>query len=202
MMIINIAILSAALLVPSNSFSSVATDNNLREQCRKRVAGLHLMLRDKVELSKRRLKRLQNQNDNMAIKIKDLRKNVNNLKNDQKKDKLNFELKEQTDYALNRIRQLETFTNRNQEQIDAIKLTASDDARAFDKWIAKLKPAYRIKKYHGENSLGYPFEIVYEKKCPDFLTSCPLDGKAKKAVKNIFEGYPFPVECERYLGQN
>lgn len=176
--------------------------NNLREECRLRVGGIQLQLRDTIEMSKRRQKALEQQNKKMEVKIKELEKDVAVFNKKLKKDKLNYELQEQKQYATNRIAQLEEYISRNLQKKDQINLSTAGSHERFKEWQKSISPAFRIKKYIGEESLGYPYEVVYMKDCPPYQTSCPLDSPSKEAVKRAFKGFPFPTECERYIMQN
>jgi len=199
---IKVQFLSLIFIASTSGLASVATDNNLREQCRKRVAGLHLTLRDKVEIGKRRLKSLEDQNQRISAKIKELKIMHKKLQKSWQNNQLDLVVKENADYTYNRIVQLENFESNNNQNINEIKSSSPQDEKEFNAWLKRLPPAFKLKKYEGENSLGYPYEVIYKTPCPAYMTSCPLNKRDKVSVKTLFEGYEFPIECERYIGQN
>lgn len=176
--------------------------SNLREACRLRVGGLHLHLIDSVELSKKRMRRLIYLNKMIGLKIKSIKQMLTENKRQQTQDKLNFDLKEQATFKKNRIKQLEKYIENNQSQINGIKNNVNIESKKLNNWLDRLQPAYRVKVFSEPYPLGYPYKIVYNKPCPAFMFSCPLNLDEKDAVKNIFDGYFFPEECKRYIQQN
>lgn len=186
----------------AGALSAAAEDYNLRELCRKRVAGVHLVLRDNSEMSKRRMRMHERQLEKLTEQSSSLKKMVELNLQKQKKDKNNFELREEQLYLENRIKQLKVFASQNESELIKMKEGSTKEDGALELWLKTLGPTFRLKKHKGKASLGYPYEIIYQRDCPPYQTSCPLNKAEKDNLNEVFKNHPFPIECERYRGQS
>lgn len=187
------------LLISDNSFGEV---DNLREACRRRVAGEHLKHLDKLNLAKKKLDYTENQTSGLNIKIKEIEGKIQIMEQELREDELNFELREQISEYENLASYYQEIVTSNKTRKNSLKKLIKTSEQELNSFVENIKPAFKVVKYESKNSYGYPLEIKYTIDCPQYNTSCPVNRKSKDAILRAFSKDQHPKSCLRYIGQN
>lgn len=191
--------LMVLLLVSYNSFGEV---DNLREACRRRVAGEHLKYLDKLNLARKKLDYTENQTSGLTLRIQEIEGKIKQMELELQRDELNFELREQiNEYENLSSYYQEIVTSNKTRKINLTQLIKTSE-KELNSFVQNIKPAFKVVKYKSKNSYGYPLEIKYEVDCPQYNTSCPVDRKSKDAILRAFSKDQQPESCLRYIRQN
>jgi hypothetical protein len=198
-LLLTLIILASLLLEPTTAFSE---GENLRELCRKRVAGEHLKHLDRLHLSEKKLTYAKNQSNGLKLKIKDLAKRIESLEDKLEKEALDFETRQSIKENHNLSNYYASILEANNKKSAIFKKEIKSYGKKLSHWVDSIKPAFKIIRYKSKSSHGYPLEVKYSLDCPTFHTSCPVDLESKNAIGRAFSKNTIPESCSRYIDQN
>ena len=186
------------VLVPKNITAiDFSKEENLRESCRKIVAGRYLSLFDARKKYQDFSDYLQQKLKKVSIKLKQAEElwqqskikaqadifDIATIENEERKRSAYLAIKEAHSMAEKALIELKQ------------KLTVSiDQHAAFKKKISKVFDFVPIKG----DGLSYKFIVSYKQACPKYNTVCPLARKYAISLKKIFPTGEIPLSCERY----
>ena len=181
-----------------------APDGNLREACRKYVAGLYLKKYDKVQKLNSTVKHLHSHNNLYDERLKeiDLKSPIINKKNDiflsdpQK-------TKERRAYDLEK-KMIISNLEENKKILNSSKNELLLAQQKLKKLKIKLLKVFKIFEYNIKDktvSGAYPFKVIYQDSCPKFYISCPLSKDKTVLLKEIFSDSSLPIVCEKYVSK-
>ncbi|MFK7872831.1 MAG: hypothetical protein AB8C84_06610 [Oligoflexales bacterium] len=165
---------------------AVATDEpNLREICRKRVAGLYLKIHDEAELAGQVLKHNRKSIKTHQQALKKLGEELLKTKSLNKKmpyDSKRFHFEHSLEQKIDLLKEnLIHYKTSQKKIIEQLK------NRALKKSYLKKKISQIfIFEKRDKNIFGYPFQIMWKSSCPKWRLSCPLDRKTAQKLINIW----------------
>lgn len=172
-------------------------DANLRESCRKKVAGKYLSLYDTLEKTQSYLNLLGQKKAQLEKGLKETQNKLLAVKKELAKTGYDIDLSDKHDSINSRFSMIEDNLNENKQ----LSSKAVKRNHSLAKEIAKLKVRmshiYIFKKIKGKD-LGYKFQIEYKDICPPYRYSCPLPKEKAQKLLDIFPKGEVPIACERY----
>ena len=174
-------------------------DANLREYCRKQVAGKYLSLYDTHEKTEAYLSLLQEKKKQLEQGLIESRKKLSVVKKNIASSGYDIDLSDKHDSVVSRVSMIEDSLNENKR----LRTDAMKKQKRLAKEIANLKGRishiFNFKKIKGKGrGKGYKFQIEYKDTCPPYRFSCPLPREKAQKLLEIFPKGKIPIVCERY----
>lgn len=191
-------ILKLLLICSSNAAiaAPLPQDGNLREACRKVVAGKYLSLYDKEQEYLAYKKILMAKELELKSSLKIAKKNLSVSQSKLEKAGFDLDLTFQRDSLKSRV---DIISHTIAAHHDLFLKTEKKHIITRDlrlKFQEKMRQVFDTKKKINGKS-GYGWEISYKSSCPPYRYSCRLPKKFAQALKKIF-GEETPVVCQRY----
>lgn len=172
---------------------------NVREGCRRAVAGPYLSAFDQHEKAKQQLQVVAQQIKGIEKKLAEYESEMTKLRQDEKSSSFDLKL------AAKKNRLLQTLGSYRQQLTTYRQLneTAQQNRKRFaaekEELAKEISPVFIIKKLPTmEKNTGYPFVVAYKHECSQYRRLCPLPHEMAQALKTINIHGQTPKECSRY----
>ena len=183
--------------LPKVYSQSFPRDANLRESCRKQVAGKYLNLYDQKKKTDAYLNLLRIKKKQLEKGRQEAQKKLAIVKKDIASSGYDIDLSDKNDSIASQI----SMINENLKENKRLNSDAVDKQQNLAKQIRQLKarmsPIFYFKTFKGKGS-GYKFQIEYKEACPPYRYSCPLSREKSEKLLKIFPEGKVPLVCERY----
>ncbi len=170
-------------------------EKDLREACRKKVAGLYFSYLDKVEQSSKYRTYLEDRLKKQELLIKEWEKKIKIL--EKEKSQSHFDSKVLRDYHQVEARLKNMREVRRSTELLEIKEKKQSIIykKIFQEYEGKIRKVFEVKKSASKGA-GYTHVIRYQQSCPKYIYPCPLE----KSYIDEMVKYPEDslLACKRY----
>lgn len=174
-------------------------DGNLREACRKRVAGQYLDFLDRVNASGNFIRSSEIELEKLQRRRVLLEARRNELDQEFRKSSYSTEVAAELESAQQELAMVLQVEKDHQQAIaqekDSLK-GLQDKIDSMKKAMLRVFAIIPIPKAKGP----YPFRIDYLRQCERFRASCPLTSQEARDLAAVFAVSSVPLACERYMG--
>jgi hypothetical protein len=170
---------------------------NLREACRRTVAGyflkhhdMHVQSQNYEMLIKDKLTKLNTASKKYNAEYEVLRKKTN-------KDEFSMELAEKRDNAYAKVKNARISIVEYEEMIKKAHADRENAESKINSLKSNIKSVFALKK--AKETLGaYPYKVDYISPCPKYHHLCPLPHKYASSLKVLKIEGETPEVCGRY----
>ena len=186
-----------ALFLPTVAFAPPG-QVNLREQCRRDIAGHYLKVYDQHRRSIQEQEVVTKKRQQATAKLQEAETKLAAVTKKQQQETFNADLAAERDnwfqVVVSYRQQVENYTNLLKKSEANGR---SDDVaeKAFAKEIAKV---FLIETLQQKEPAGYPFQIVYRHSCSKYRRLCPLPETMAEDLRKIRVDGKLPEACRRY----
>ena len=185
-------------LTPAQRVSAVKdAEVNLREACRRAVAGYYLKIYDKKEHSEQYLHLLGEKEKEIAAALKQAEVNFEAKKKKFTQNEFDSKVLTEFNEATVHLDNLKKAHADNQNlQYDA-KETLFVVTKQEKEAREKIAPVFKIERLEDKPQQGYPFRVEYIAPCPKYRYLCALPLDHAKSLKTLL-GEETPDACLKY----
>jgi hypothetical protein len=171
---------------------------NFREGCRIRAGGMYLDVYDHMTEAREWMQLSQKKRATLEKAMQEAQKQLAKAQGaaaqsiyaeDKEQDRINFTEK---------VKNLQFEINEQDQLLSHAKKEEEESAKIEKIWRERLLKVFAFESYPKE-SLGYPFKLVFQEKCPKYRDTCPLSAQAKAYLREVFVGLEIPPICVQYL---
>lgn len=170
---------------------------NLREACRRAVAGYYLKIYDKKEHSEQYLNLLGQKEKELAAALKKAEANFAEKKKKFTQKEFDAKVLAEFNDATVQLDNLKKAVTDNADlQYDAketLFVVTKQEKEARD----KIAPVFKIERLEDKPQQGYPFRVEYIDPCPKYRYLCALPLDRAKTLKTIL-AEETPDSCVKY----
>lgn len=176
---------------------SISKKDNLREICRKKIAGLYLTTYDEKQKLETFLASLKKKLPALNKGLAESKSQLTTVKKLIQENDYSLERLEKKDLLTNRIQALEENLQTNQNLQNHYKEKLSTLSSQLKFIHDKINPIFEIKG-NNKQSGKYSISIDYRFKCSKYHQYCLLPANQAKILKNILGEQETPLSCTRY----
>lgn len=186
----------ALLPAPHSDAEPLPRDGNLREACRKQVAGLYLALYDQKEKAKSYRDLLAQTNVELKAGLNKAKAEFLQSEKRIAQSALDLQLSLEHEGKASQVAAIEKNIQENLElaqKAQEAELTSTRELKAVTENLNKI---FTINPIKGDGD-SYKFSVSYQSPCPSYHDSCPLPAKEAKLLQSLF-GDKTPDVCVKY----
>lgn len=170
---------------------------NLREACRKQVAGHFLLLHNEAESSRSYTTHLKEKIEELEKNRKIYKLKLSDTKKKLAKVKFDMNLIREKEGQENKLLMIEEALKSNKAIYLDHQNKLKTNGQRLKLFSAKLDEIFTVEKVKS-TTVKYRFEIDYKNHCPPYRYSCPLPRKDAEKLLALFKPEKTPVICDRY----
>lgn len=176
---------------------SLPRDANLREACRKQVAGLYLSIYDEHKKNEQYLRLLKEKNIALQKSQAETQIKLRHIKKQLENSRYDLEISNKHDQIDSMVSLLESSLSENHQLSTEASKKQQELSKQLKELKVKISNLFNFKKIKGKGA-GYKFHIDYKDTCPPYRYSCPLPREKAKKLTAIFPQEEVPLVCQRY----
>lgn len=196
-------ILSVLILLLASDFCGVSAQTalyrggNLREACRKQVAGHFLLLHNEAESSRSYTTHLRKKIKSLETNLKIYQLKLADTKKKLAKVKFDMSLIREKEGQENKIVMIQEALKSNRDIYRDHQNKLQTNGERLKLFSTRLNEIFKVEKVKS-TTVKYRFEIDYKFNCPPYRYSCPLPRKEAEKLLELFKPEKTPVICDRY----
>lgn len=198
-------LLSNILILPLFAQSYQKDLSNLREECRKELAGYYLSLYDLNEINKNNLTVMTNQLNELQVQYDKEYAAYIKLKLEEKSKSFDVQLIQKLQNQEIKLQTIRDDIKEKQSILSSYQNRYDVSNKALQSFTKLILPIVKIENIRTNNKSyteknGYHITIEYLDKCPKYRYICPLPyDKAKLLLKTV-QTYPQELSsCKKYV---
>ena len=188
-------LLDISTLIPSVTWAE-PLESNLREACRKHVAGVYLNAQNLLTKEKAYSEHLTQKINDLKESVHTYQKQLDELNQKLDEHAFNLELTYQRDGVASKVQIIKKTIAENETFLKESQPRVQSYENIFLNLEKKMSPVFNIEKNKQDNI--EVIHVKYKKTCPKYRVSCPLAKSESAKLLKIFPKGEAPLYCKRY----